>query len=128
MEIEDIRKELNHLLENVVEHSTRYSEERPIPSLEISFVLTKINKIQENLSVLRHLLEEKEKQSKEVRGTEKEVVVMDEAHKEAVLNVEVPNTHKPTTEVPHTNDTSSKLTENLEQPPIPKLIDALTLI
>ena len=48
MEIDEIRQELNDLLENVVDHSGRYTAERPIPSLEISFVLSKINKMQEN--------------------------------------------------------------------------------
>jgi len=64
MEIEDIRKELNHLLNSVVEHSSKYSDARPIPSLEISFVLTKINKMQENLVILKHLLKEQEISSK----------------------------------------------------------------
>lgn len=60
MEIERLRKELNELLENVVEHSQRYSESRPIPSLEISFVLSKINKMQERLTILKYLLEQQE--------------------------------------------------------------------
>ena len=64
MEIAELRQELNDLLENVVEHSQRYSGNRPIPSLEISFVFTKINKMQETLIILKYLLKEEEKQKK----------------------------------------------------------------
>ncbi len=111
MEIEDIRKELNHLLNSVVDHSTKYSSERPIPSLEISFVLTKINKMQENLSVLKHLLTEHERASKRGTGTEKKALARETvAEKTESINVE-----------------RSDPTDKLDQTPIPKLIDALTL-
>jgi len=60
MEIEQIRQELNHLLENIVEHSQQFSKGRQIPSLEISVVLAKINKMQERLAVLKHELEKRE--------------------------------------------------------------------
>ena len=122
MEIEGIRKELNDLLDNVLEHSTRYSEERPIPSLEISFVLTKINKMQENLSVLRHLLEEKEKASKEARNTKRETAAIEVLKEEPSLTETISEIkEEQTSEVPSTSS------ENLEQPSIPKLTDALTL-
>jgi len=127
MEIEHIRKELNHLLDNVVEHSTRYSEERPIPSLEISFVLTKINKMQENLSVLRHLLEEQEKFSKEARNAERDSVVIEKVQEKTVSVEEKTENHEPTIDVPQKEAVPSDISDNLEQPPIPRLIDALTL-
>ena len=60
MEIQEIRQELNQLLENIVDHSGRYNEERLIPSLEVNFVLSKINKMQEKLAVLKFLLEQQE--------------------------------------------------------------------
>lgn len=61
MDTNEIRKELNKLLKNVVNHSESFPENRPIPSLEISAVLSKINKMQENLAVLKFLLEVQEK-------------------------------------------------------------------
>ena len=48
MEIEQLRKELDHLLENVVDHSKDFTERRQIPSLEIGVVLAKINKMQDD--------------------------------------------------------------------------------
>jgi hypothetical protein len=67
MEIGHIRKELTELLENIVEHSNKYSEDRTIPSLEVGVVLTKINRLQDGMSVLRHLLEKQEKEAKHQR-------------------------------------------------------------
>lgn len=64
MEIGRIRKELTELLDNIMEHSNKYSEERTIPSLEVGAVLTKINRLQEGMAVLRHLLEQQEIQAK----------------------------------------------------------------
>ena len=121
MEIEDIRKELNHLLGSVVDHSTKYSGERPIPSLEISFVLSKINKMQENLSVLRHMLEEKEKTYKEARKTERQASVIENKQEEIASTKEVPETLEDQTE-----NVSTGQSENLDQS-ISKLTDALTL-
>ena len=65
MEIEHMRKELTRLLDNIIEHSNRYTEERAIPSLEVGAVLTKISRLQEGMSVLRYLLEEREKLAKQ---------------------------------------------------------------
>lgn len=67
MEIEQLRQELNHLLDNLVEHSQTLSEERQIPPLEISVVLAKVNQLQEKLVVLRHLLNEQEQKRKAER-------------------------------------------------------------
>ena len=61
MEIEQLRKELNHLIESVAERSQKYDGGKPIPSLEISVLLAKINKIQEHLVILGYLLQEEEK-------------------------------------------------------------------
>ena len=71
MEIGRIRKELTALLDNIVEHSNKYSEDRTIPSLEVGVVLTKINRLQDGMSVLRHLLEKQEKEAKNKRQKER---------------------------------------------------------
>jgi hypothetical protein len=67
MEIGHIRKELTELLDNIVEHSNKYAEDRTIPSLEVSVVLTKINRLHERMAVLKYLLEEQEKEAKHQR-------------------------------------------------------------
>ena len=123
MEIERIRKELNELLENIVEHSNRYSDERPIPSLEISFTLTKVNKLQERMSVLRHLLEQKENETKQSKNTEKEITAVVEEAPEIEVDVVIKES-EPTQEAPEEKAPTS---ENLEAPSITKLVDALSL-
>lgn len=122
MEIEHIRKELNDLLENVVEHSSRYSDERPIPSLEISFVLSKINKMQESMSVLRYLLEEQEKASMQIKNVEKQALIVEDTpteKEESPVIIKEP--------IEYEDKQVSTLAKEVEQFPIPKLIDALTL-
>lgn len=71
MSIQKIRKELNELLESVVAHSESFPEDRPIPSLEISVVLAKITKMQENLAVLKFLLSNQEKELSTAKKTPK---------------------------------------------------------
>lgn len=68
MEIGQLRKEINDLLENIVEHSSNYSNNRPIPSLEVSYVLKKVNRMQETLIILKHLLEQEELRIKQSRS------------------------------------------------------------
>ena len=127
MEIHRLRKELNELLDNIVDHSKRYSDERPIPSLEISFVLSKIHRMEEKLIVLRHLLEEKENSNKSFdkkaikfpkMEDEDDIEIEEELKSESVINVE-PVAEK-------VEDAPKKKT-NIEQLPVNKLIDALTL-
>jgi hypothetical protein len=134
MEIEQLRQEINDLLENVVEHSSRYTGERHIPSLEVSFVLTKINKLQESLAVLKYLLEEQENQVKEDYKKEKQNAKMHEEPKreerfepqeEPLVQEEpLPKVEKT---VESENENTAITNENIGQFPIAKLVDALTL-
>ena len=71
MEIGRIRKELTELLENIVEHSTKYAEDRALASLEVSVVLTKINHLHERMAVLKYLLEAQESEAKQQRQQER---------------------------------------------------------
>ncbi|MBW6483448.1 MAG: hypothetical protein K0B10_10360 [Vicingaceae bacterium] len=64
MDVKKIRKELNWLLKNIVEHSESFPANRPIPSLEVSAVISKVSKMQERLNILRYLLETQENQQK----------------------------------------------------------------
>ena len=120
MEIEQLRKELNHLLENVVNHSEQFSEGRSIPSLEINVVLAKINKMKENLIVLKYLLGEQEKKAKKMSSfTESVKPIEISSSKEEPLIVEDKIT--PVKKQPKTVE------DNLKQQPIKKLIDAFSL-
>jgi hypothetical protein len=120
MEIEQLRKEINQLLENVVEHSDDYANNRPIPSLEISFILTKISKLQEAMIVLQYLLEKKElefkKESNPVKLLNKIEVTSE--NKEHIINDNDEASETKTSEI---------VEENINQKPIQKLIDALSL-
>ena len=125
MEIERLRKELNELLENVVDHSSRYSENRPIPSLEISFVLKKINKMQETLTVLKYLLEQQELANKTSHKQRITFPKMeeddddwddDESVEEVVVSTEKEAAEK----------LEEKITD-IEKLPIAKLVDAFSL-
>jgi hypothetical protein len=128
MEIEQLRKEINELLENVVEHSNSYSGNRQIPSLEISFVLTKINKMQELLIILKHLLKENERNIKQQKKIEKEgrSIIQEEVVMEIVPEKE--ELIQPTiADVEVTQEKVTPAVKDFERHPIPKLIDALSL-
>jgi len=134
MEIEQLRKEINEILENVVEHSENYSGNRQIPSLEISFVLSKINKMQEYLIILKHLLQENERKIKQQKKLEKvqakiieeEIFVEPIIEKTAVIEKEfLEKVPEPIVETKQTENKSSN--KNFEKLSIPKLMDALTL-
>ncbi len=133
MEIERLRKELNELLENVVDHSQRYSENRPIPSLEISFVLSKINKMQEGLTILKYLLEQQELAHKS--SSKKQVVFKkmededdDWGEEEGVIQPAIePEPVEENKTITEEQELQVKPVANIEQIPINKLVDALTL-
>ncbi|MFB0926416.1 MAG: hypothetical protein QMB65_14220 [Vicingaceae bacterium] len=143
MEIGRIRKELTVLLDNIVEHSNKYSEDRTIPSLEVGVVLTKINRLQDGMSVLRHLLEKQEKEAKHQR--QKERIVRAESLVEPIVTtnlenevieeisvVEIPNEvveeNIPIKEVPAIKEEAEKNEpKQVELNAISKLIDSLTL-
>ena len=148
MEIEQLRKEINELLENVVEHSNNYSGNRQIPSLEISFVLSKINKMQEALIILKHLLNEQElelKRQKKIAPkeiliekkeeyTEPTIVVQEQKIEESILpkkevvenqNHEIPPKTK-AIEI-STITEKPKAKKDIEKLPISKIVDAFSL-
>ncbi len=146
MEIEQLRKELNDLLDNVVDHSSNYSGNRQIPSLEISYVLTKINKMQETLIILKYLIKEEEKQIKKDKQQKSQLIqeqknVINEVEKEAQeLNIqseivveekEVENSIQEKAEevkdqIIKEQEITTPIT-NIEQLPISKLVDSFSL-
>jgi len=149
MEIEQLRKEINQLLENIVLHSQDFSDGRKIPSLEISVVLGKVNKMQERLIILKHLIDSEEKNKKTIKiQVEPEVIIEEtivsdtpekniEPLKEnivieeevidepaAIVEEETPLTVTNTKEETISNNT---VADQIQQSPIAKLVDAFTL-
>lgn len=149
MEIAQLRQELNDLLENVVEHSQRYSGNCSIPSLEINHVLTKVNKMQETLIVLKHLIKaeevqiKKEKQLKrkqqediaEIEVVESTSPIENIVKEEQEIKVDEPieivvEEEKTLTEeapLKQPIEEPTKPITNIEQLPIAKLVDAFSL-
>ena len=127
MEIDRLRKELNELLDNVVDHSSRYSDNRPIPSLEISFVLKKINKMQETLTVLKYLLEQNEKTNKSLSKPRLVLPKMEDDDEDDDWDddVEIEKVTEPIAEPKAEVKTSN--TNSIEKMPIAKLVDAFSL-
>ena len=126
MEIERLRKELTDLLENITDHSRKYSDERTIPSLEVGVVLTKVNKVQEKMAVLRHLLEKQELASKLSRQERR--VEKPEKVEEVIIQKVVA---EPVEIVQEQKIEEAPLPKIMEEAkidlPISKLVDSLTL-
>jgi hypothetical protein len=135
MEIREIRKELTALLANIIEHSNKYSDGRTIPSLEVGAVLTKINRLQEKMAVLRHLLVTKEK---EIKQQNKQQRTLDRAA--SITPLEPINLAVSTPETPVFNEVSSEGEKAADaavegnapvaevfEPKVAKLSDTLTL-
>lgn len=142
MEIEQLRKELNNLLENLVDHSQSYSGNRQIPSLQISYALSKVNKMQETLILLKHLLQEEERQLKQKRTEAKpapEAVIEQEEVQQQVVSTPEPEViqqpvieSEPEVPIQETiieNEPTKEATpiSNIEQLPITNLVDVFSL-
>jgi len=78
MEIEQLRQEINDLLENVVKHSNSYTSKDHLSALDVSFVIKKVSKLQEALAVLKYLLEmehDKKGGCEPVESVEEEIII-----------------------------------------------------
>jgi len=60
MEIQQLRKEFNQLLDKITQQSERFTGEAHLPSLEVSVMMSKINKLQEVTAVLKYATENME--------------------------------------------------------------------
>lgn len=106
MEVKKIRQELNELIKNIVEHSESFPANRPIPSLEVSAVISKVNKMQERLAVLKYLLEVQENQQKATPSQEptstqeEELVAPESAVSEIIITEQVAEPEAPVIETP----------------------------
>ena len=63
MEIQQLRKEFNQLLDKINQHSERFTDADHFPSLEASVMLSKINKLQELTAVLKFAIELNEEEA-----------------------------------------------------------------
>jgi len=141
MEIEQLRQEINDLLGNVVEHSNSYTAKEHLSSLDASFILKKVNKVQESLTVLKYLLEvkhDKRSESKIVETfSEVEEVISEEAVLEMPVVSEERNSDNSEEELPVMDSEESIVpeikekiiveTEKVVKPTVTKLTDRLTL-
>lgn len=144
MEIEQLRQEINQLLESLVIHCDSYTGKRHLTSLEVNHVLSKTNSLQERLSVLKYLLE-KQYQNKGKTNTivvkpikeetpiiQPEEVIADEVKEEISTPTEIveptPEEIEPTINKPITEETTnSSVADQIQQAPINKLVDSFTL-
>lgn len=119
MEVKKIRQELNELIKNIVEHSESFPANRPIPSLEVSAVISKVNKMQERLAVLKYLLEIHENQQKATPSQElttpqeKEFVAPESAVSEITITEQVAEPEAPVIET--TEVTQQEEQEKIEE-------------
>lgn len=97
MEIQELRKEFNQLLDKINQHSDRFTDKDYFPSLEASVMLSKINKLQELAAVLKFAIELNEEQAshkrrnyqQEQRELKKEAIIEEliEAPKEVQIEL-----------------------------------------
>ena len=141
MEIQELRKEFNQLLDNINQHSARFTDKNHLPSLEISVMLSKVNKLQEVTAVMKHssiqieesrgrfkeeLIESEEllDQPKEEKPEVSEEIVVETT--DSIIVEDLPeNLGKDLLEETLKDDT--KPTTNIEQLPVAKLADAFSL-
>lgn len=76
MEIEQLRKEFNQLLANINEHSERFTHHEHLPALEVSVMMSKIGKLLEVATILKHTVKELEDTKKLINRVEEKVEVL----------------------------------------------------
>ncbi|MCW8896414.1 MAG: hypothetical protein OQJ96_03305 [Flavobacteriales bacterium] len=128
MEVKKIRQELNELIKNIVEHSESFPANRPIPSLEVSAVISKVNKMQERLAVLKYLLEVQENQQKATPSQEptstqeEELVAPESAVSEIIITEQVAESETPAIE------TSDTIQQEVQGQPQEKTEEKVTTV
>lgn len=75
MEIEQLRKEFNQVLANITEHSERFTETDHVPALEVSVMMSKINKLQEISAILKYKIQQKEEGRRASNKTEQPAII-----------------------------------------------------
>lgn len=70
MNIKEKRKEITALINNIKEHSDRLKDLETLPLLELSVILSKINKLHENTLILKYLSAVKQKHEEDEFGVD----------------------------------------------------------
>ena len=101
MEIEQLQQEINQLLERFNAYAVNFSEKQQISLLEVEDVLGKINALQEQLIVLRYLVNHKTKNKQQVIDATEIVAnpIVEEPEIEVAIVEQVEELVKPITEV-----------------------------
>jgi hypothetical protein len=135
MEIEQLRKEFNLVLANITEHSERFTGSDHLPALEVSVMMSKINKLQEIAAILKHTIHSKEEKRRSfnkieptiVSETKKEVLV-DETELIIEKSIEISvETKEITTEIKSSTTSKSSISDKFSHSPIASLKDAFSL-
>jgi hypothetical protein len=149
MEIQQLRKEFNQLLEKINQHSERFTDKEYVPSLEASVILSKINKLQEIAAVLKFAIELNEDEAgqkrrnynqeqrelkaeemiveaPQVKTEEEQIVLIDEAIEMEEEALAVAEELKVDVKV-EKKDSSSSVSDKFSQTPISSLKDAFSL-
>ncbi|MGE0560236.1 MAG: hypothetical protein AB7O47_00330 [Flavobacteriales bacterium] len=146
MEIEQLRKEINQILANITEHSERFTGKEYLPSLEVSVLMSKINKLQELAAILKYKIQQKEegrrasnKMEKKLETPEPIVKEMMEKVKEVPVQEIIKNTPELIIEskaiIPEETietktikkNTKSSVSDKFLHTPLPSLKDAFSL-
>jgi len=86
MEIENKRSKITELVDNIKKHSDYLNELESIPVLEIGVIVSKINKLHEEASILKYLCEKQ--QGKRVQLQSDDLIVTNLAENEATASSE----------------------------------------
>lgn len=143
MEIQQLRKEFNQLLDKINKHSELFTDKEHFPSLEASVMLSKINKLQEIAAVLKYTVELKEDEintkRKNFQQEQKQSIKVDEVEPEQpkveeviqpVMQeepIKVEDKKEVVIEKTQENSPSSSIGDKFSQTPISSLKDAFTL-
>ena len=134
MEVKKIRQELNEIIKNIVEHSESFPANRPIPSLEVSAVISKVNKMQERLAVLKYLLEIHENQQKATPSQEQtppqkeELVAPESTVSETNLTEQITEPEAPVIETPEAIQQEEQEEQPQEEQPQEKMEEKATTV
>ena len=129
MEIEQLRKEFNLVLANITEHSERFTGSDHLPALEVSVMMSKINKLQEIAAILKHTIHTKEEKRRSFHKVEptivsetKKQVIVDETETELIIE-----TKETITEIKSSTTSKSSISDKFLHTPIASLKDAFSL-
>lgn len=121
MEIEQLRKEFNLVLANITEHSERFTGSDHLPALEVSVMMSKINKLQEIAAILKHTIHTKEEKRRSFYKVEPTIV------SETKQQVIVDESRKSEVETKSATISKSSISDKFLHTPIELLKDAFSL-